>query len=216
MSEQTHEEGTLEATEIITGDLSELFLGGTENWGPKVLTYFGESNRTILIAGDIEEVLANCIVSQLLELDSQSNETITVYINTEGGDVHQALAIFDTMRTIKSPIVTLAVGTCMSAGLLLLQGGDIRSTMPRTRFMYHEPLAGGSVFNSESAAAFAENYEWAKSQAQQIIMERGSITPRQWADEFHGRTAMFLTAQEALDFGLLDTILEYRKEKANG
>ena len=189
-------------------ELSALF-GGSENWAPDTLVYYGPENRAILVAGDVEPGMANSIISQLLQLDSVSQQPIVMYINTDGGDVHQAFAIYDTMRSIRSQIITVAMGTCMSAGVILLQGGDVRTSMPHTRLMYHEPIATATAFDAETAKAFLDNYDWALSQGKGIITERASLSEEQWEEYFAGKTGMYLTAEEAKELNLLDIVTVY-------
>jgi ATP-dependent Clp protease protease subunit len=191
-------------------DLATLIGGSSQEvWRPDTVAFFGSANRSILMSGEVDQSMADAMIGQLLQLDEESNDPIVVYINTPGGELDNALAIYDTMQTVASPIFTIAVGSCMSAGLLLLQGGDVRSSMPRTRLMYHEPMAGANAFNSEGADAFAANYAWAKQQMKEILTEGTNITEKVWKDTFAGKTAMFLSAQEALELDLLDVIMTY-------
>lgn len=197
------EEETEESEEDV---LSLISLAGSENWSPQTLTYFGPEKRSICIFGDIEEAMALAIVSQLMEL-GESDEIIHVYINTYGGDLNQALAIYDTMRMIQAPIVTIACGACMSAGLLIYQGGDLRCATPNTRFMYHEPIYGLQAISAEGADAFVQNYTWAKTTYENILKERSKMKKKTWKDKFSGATNFFFTAHEAKEYRLVDEII---------
>ena len=97
----------------------------------------------------------------------------------------------------------------MSAGLLLLQGGDCRVAMPNTRFMYHEPIAEGTAISQEGMRSFAENYEWAIDTVNSVIRERADISEKVWQEVFNGRTCFYFGATQALELGIVDELFEY-------
>jgi ATP-dependent Clp protease protease subunit len=207
------EEVTEESDELQDGLFDFAQLQGQEVWTPQTLTYYGPNSRTILIAGEIDEGLSNSVISQLFALDEADKETpITIYINTHGGEVGQALAMYDIMRSIGPQIITIAMGNCMSAGLLLLQAGDVRVSMPNARLMYHEPISEGQALSQEGASAFVSNYIWAKDTINGIIKQRSKISNKNWEKYFDGKTAFYFNPPEALKIGLIDHITDYKEK----
>ena len=101
-------------------------------------------SRIIHCFGDIEENMAESIIAQLLYLDAQSKDEIQFYINIYGGDVTAGLAIYDTIKHIKSPVRTICVGKAMSMGAVLLAGGTKgkRCVLPNSTVMIHQALGG--------------------------------------------------------------------------
>ena len=102
-------------------------------------------DRIIFVSGEVEDGMANAIVAQLLFLDAQDNEKdIVMYINSPGGVITAGLAIYDTMRHIKSDVSTVCVGQAASMGAVLLAAGakGKRYSLPNSRIMIHQPLGG--------------------------------------------------------------------------
>ena len=100
------------------------------------------TNRIIFIEGEINDKLSNIIVSELLYLDSISNEDIYIYINSPGGSITSGMAIYDTMNYIKSDTITIGIGLCASMAAFLLSSGNKRYALPNTEIMIHEPIGG--------------------------------------------------------------------------
>lgn len=100
------------------------------------------TNRIIFIEGEINDKLSNIIVSELLYLDSISNENIYIYINSPGGSITSGMAIYDTMNYIKSDTITIGIGLCASMAAFLLSSGNKRYALPNTEIMIHEPIGG--------------------------------------------------------------------------
>ena len=102
-------------------------------------------DRIIFVSGEVEDGMANAIVAQLLFLDAQDNEKdIVMYINSPGGVITAGLAIYDTMRHIKSDVSTVCVGQAASMAAVLLAAGakEKRYSLPNSRIMIHQPLGG--------------------------------------------------------------------------
>lgn len=169
--------------------------------------------RIIFLVGPIEDHMANLIVAQLLFLESENpDKDIHLYINSPGGAVTSALAIYDTMQFIKPDVSTLCTGQAASAGALLLCGGakGKRYCLPHSRMMIHQPLGGYQgqasdieihtremlLLREKLTAIMADHT--GRSQ-QQIMLD----TDRDY----------FMGGKEALDYGLIDAVLEKRPEK---
>lgn len=186
--------------------------GGT--WSPLSLTFFGRTSRAILLSGEVTPELANCIVSQLLELMAESaEEPIYIYINTPGGSITAGLAIYDAMRIVPCPIITIVMGECHSAGLFILQGGDRRAAMPNSSFFYHEPISESAVNTNIASLANAQHYHQCLVKITEILTTRSKITKTAWKKNFEGKTAFFFNAEQAKEFKMIDEIVEYSKPR---
>jgi ATP-dependent Clp protease protease subunit len=187
---------------------------GSDTWGPDTLTFFGKDSRAVLISGEITQNLANCVISQLLELTAESEEDpIYVYINTDGGDVTSGLAIYDIMRITPCPVITIVIGACHSAGLFILQGGDRRGATPHSSFFYHEPVSFYSVNTEHATIAHAEPYQKLRLDIDDILQKRSKISKTAWKKDFAGKTAFFFNANEAKEYKLIDEIIDYTKPR---
>ena len=102
-----------------------------------LLTY-----RIIFLTGEVNDINANIVIGELLYLDKENNKDIYLYINSPGGSVSAGLAIYDTIKYIKSNVITIGVGLCASMGAFLLSSGDKRYALENTEIMIHEPLGG--------------------------------------------------------------------------
>lgn len=167
-------------------------------------------NRSIFITGEIEERLAENAICKLLELDSQSSEPITVYINSKGGSLPSALAIYDALRTVDSSIVTISVGYSGSAALMLMLAGDERLSYENSVFFYHETvLSKTDIKSPESSEATAEGYKIFNEKYNGIIKERTNIPMLEWQNNFKGRTVKFFDSEKALSLGFIHAIIGY-------
>ena len=206
VNEETEEDGDIEE---LVGEL--LKAGKSSEWTPSTLTGYGPETRTILIAGEINSALACAVCSQLLVLDMlDPTASIRVIINSPGGDIVHALAIFDVMRAVQAPIITIVQGAAYSGAFMLVQGGDIRLAFPNSRFFYHEPIQCGPVTSRKESEAIFKGYEWSVETMNSIIRDRADIPKKRWKEVFDGHTALFFTAKEALDLGLVDELMEYQ------
>lgn len=184
------------------------------NWGPDTLAFFGKDSRAILISGEITTNLANCVISQLLELATESDdEPIYCYINTDGGDCIAGMAIYDMMRVITCPVITVVIGACHSAGLFILQGGDRRGATPQSSFFYHELLSFRHVVTQEGNASSAEHYKHLLEQMNKILLDRSKMSKTVWKKDFQGKTGFFFPTNKALEYKLIDEVVEYAKPK---
>jgi ATP-dependent Clp protease, protease subunit len=204
----TEEELTVEETEAEEAQLT-VMEAPAPVWGPKTFAYYGPEQRAVLITDEITFVNTNTIISQILSLTSTSSDPIRVYINTPGGSVVQGLAIYDILRIVDAPIITIALGECSSMGLYLLQAGDIRLATPHTRFFHHEPITYSYVCNKETHEAAAETREWVEQRTQDILRQRAKINKRTWKKFFADRIHFNFDIKTALELKIIDDILEY-------
>lgn len=177
---------------------------------PTTLTYFGKNSRSILLSGEITEEVGNAISSQLLELDSISDSPIQLFINTPGGDVTSAFMIYDALQIITSPVNGIVSGACLSAGLFILQGCHERAAFTNASFMYHETICSlyaDTVRSLQSSANFLVNR---MNVINDIIKKRSKINKKLWDSIFTHHTGHYFDAQQALEYKLLDTIIQKR------
>lgn len=164
------------------------------------------NDRIIFISGEITDETANVVISELLYLDSLNNKDISLYINSPGGSVVAGLAIYDTMNFVKSDVSTIAVGMAASMAAFLLAAGQPskRFALPNSEVMIHEVLGG-----TEGQATVI------KIQADRILKLRDKMNAllakltKKSVSKINKDTENdhFMTAQEALDYGLIDKIL---------
>jgi ATP-dependent Clp protease protease subunit len=169
--------------------------------------------RVIFLTGQVEDHMANLIVAQLLFLESENPEKdIYIYINSPGGSVTAGLAIYDTMRYIKCDIATVCVGQAASMGAFLLSGGTKgkRYCLPNARVMIHQPL-GGFQGQATDFEIHAREILTIKEKLNRLMAEH---TGKTYEEIISGTERdNFLSAQQALDYGLVDTILTKREAK---
>ena len=164
-------------------------------------------DRIIILSGEIDDAKANTIVAELLYLDSLNNDDISIYINSPGGSVTAGMAIYDTMNFVKSDVSTICVGMAASMAAFLLSSGTKgkRKALPNSEVMIHQPLGGAQGQATEIKIAAERilklreklNVLLSKNTGQDLkIIERDT-------ERDH-----FLTSKEALDYGLVDDVLE--------
>ena len=168
-------------------------------------------DRIVMLDTDVNEHSASLLVAQLLFLESQGNEDITFFINSPGGVVTAGMAIYDTMQFIKPDVATVVMGQACSMGSLLATAGapGKRKMLPNARHMIHQPSggAGGQATDMEI-------------QVNEILKMKRNLTQIYVDHNSKGKTyeeflaAMerdnFMSAQEALEYGLIDEIIEKR------
>jgi len=170
-------------------------------------------DRIIFLTGPVEDHMANLIVAQLLFLESENPEKdIYIYINSPGGSVTAGLSIYDTMRYIKPDISTICVGQAASMGAFLLSGGTKgkRYCLPNARVMIHQPLGGfqGQATDFEIHAREILNV---KEKLNRLMAEHTGKTYEQVCKDTERDN--FLSAQQALEYGLVDAIFSSRDAK---
>ena len=169
--------------------------------------------RVIFLCGQVEDHMANLIIAQLLFLESESPEKdIFLYINSPGGSVTAGLAIYDTMKFIKPNISTVCIGQAASMGAFLLSGGEKgkRYCLPNARVMIHQPL-GGFQGQASDFEIHAKEILYIKDKLNRLMAEHTGKDLEEVSKDTDRDN--FLSAQDAVDYGLVDAILEKRLDQ---
>lgn len=164
-------------------------------------------DRIIMLNGEIDDNLANSIVSQLLYLDSINNDDISIYINSPGGSITAGMAIYDTMNYIKSDVNTICIGMAASMAAFLLANGKEkkRFCLPNSEVMIHQPLGGAQGQATEIKIA-AERIIKLKNKLNSILAKRTNKSLKQIEKDTERDN--FMSAEEALNYGLIDKIIK--------
>jgi ATP-dependent Clp protease protease subunit len=166
--------------------------------------------RIIFLVGPVNDGTANLVVAQMLFLESENpDKDIFLYINSPGGSVSAGLSIFDTMQFIKPDVSTLCMGMAASMGSFLLMAGakGKRNALPNSRIMMHQP-SGGAQGQATDIEIQAREILKTREQLNRIYAERtGQSVERIAADMERDR---WMSPSEALDYGLIDKVLEKR------
>ena len=169
-------------------------------------------DNVIFAVGPIEDHMANLIIAQMLFLESENpNKDIYLYINSPGGSITSGLSIYDTMQFIKPDVSTICVGQAASMGAILLAGGaqSKRFSLPNSRMMIHQPISGFQGQASDIDIHAKEVLKM-KSLVNSILSKHTGKTAKQIAKDTDRDN--FMDAKSALDYGLIDQILEERDE----
>jgi len=169
-------------------------------------------NRVVMLGSDVNDDIANQICAQLLYLEGEDpNADIWLYINSPGGSITAGMAIYDTMQFVGCDVATVCLGLAASMGQFLLTAGaaDKRYTLPNARIMMHQPLAGLRGQASDIAIQ-AEQLRYIKRRMAEMIADHSGQTLEQvLADSERDR---WFTADEAKDYGLVDSVIRRRGE----
>ena len=169
--------------------------------------------RIIFITGPIEDGMASLVVAQLLFLEAENpKKEVSMYINSPGGIVTSGLAIYDTMQFIRPQVSTLCTGQAASKGSLLLAAGakDLRFALPNARIMVHQP-SGGFQGQATDIMLHAQEILSLKKRLNEIYVRHTGQPLKKIEDALE--RDMFLTAEMAKDFGLIDRVIEKRPEE---
>jgi len=172
--------------------------------------------RIIFLGTPINDQVANLIVAQLLWLDREDPEReIQMYINSPGGVIYAGLAIYDTMKLIKAPVSTLAVGVTASFGTVLLTAGTKgkRFAMPNATIHMHQPL-GGAQGQASDIVIQANEIIRLRERLNQIFVE-ATGQPKEVIERDTDRD-FYLDAQKAVEYGLVDNVLTVNMKSENG
>ncbi len=166
--------------------------------------------RIIFLVGPIDDHMANLVVAQLLFLESENPEKdIHLYINSPGGSISAGMAIYDTMQFIKSEVSTMCIGMAASMGAFLLQAGakDKRFALPNATVMIHQPLGGfqGQATDIEIHAKYILSL---RERLYTLMAQHTGKSVEEIARD--SERDNFLTAKEALEYGLIDQVLSKR------
>lgn len=168
--------------------------------------------RIILLEGEVHDQMANLIVGQLLYLESEDpDKDITVFINSPGGSVTAGMAIYDTMQFIKPDVSTYVMGQACSMGSLLAQAGATgkRYMLPNARHMIHQPSGGARGMQSDIEISYKE-ITYLKKRLTEIYVKHNSAGKTYEEFERDMDRDKFMSAGEALAYGLIDKIVEKR------
>ena len=172
-------------------------------------------DRLIFIVGPVEDQMANLIVAQLLYLESENAEKdIHLYINSPGGVVTSGLSIYDTMQFINCDVSTICCGQAASMGALLMAGGTTgkRFALPHSRFMVHQPSAGYQGQATDISIHAAETMAL-KARLNAIMAEHTGQSVEQIEKDLERDN--FKSAEDAREYGLVDTVLANRQEMSS-
>ncbi|MGD1524504.1 ATP-dependent Clp endopeptidase proteolytic subunit ClpP [Vibrio owensii] len=163
--------------------------------------------RIIFLTGQVEDQMANLIVAQMLFLESENpDKDIFLYINSPGGSVTAGMSIYDTMQYIKPKVHTVCMGQACSMGAFLLAAGEkgMRTALPNSRVMIHQPL-GGFQGQASDIQIHAQEILTIKNKLNQILSERTG-KPFEEVERDTDRDN-FLSAEQAKEYGLIDEVL---------
>ncbi|MBL6793678.1 MAG: ATP-dependent Clp protease proteolytic subunit [Synechococcus sp. BS307-5m-G36] len=169
--------------------------------------------RILFLGSEVNDGIANSLVAQMLYLDSEdSSKPIYLYINSPGGSVTAGLAIFDTIQYVKSEVVTICVGLAASMGAFLLAAGTKgkRVALPHSRIMIHQPLGGTSRRQASDIEIEAREILRMKDMLNHSLADMSGQTFEKIEKDTD--RDYFLSAQEAMDYGLIDRVISHPTE----
>lgn len=167
-------------------------------------------DRIIMLSGEIDDALANTIVAELIYLEGKDpNKDICLYINSPGGSVSAGLAIYDTMNYIKCDVSTICIGMAASMGAFILSSGKKgkRFALPNSEIMIHQPL-GGAQGQASDIKIHADHIIKIKDKLNKILSENTN-KPIEQIEKDTDRDN-YLSAEDALKYGIIDKIFEKR------
>lgn len=170
-------------------------------------------NRIIFMIGAISYRLASEVIMKMLYLDNlKRGQEISLYINSPGGSVDDTMAIYDTMRFISSPVATYCIGRAQSGAAVVLAAGEKgkRYALPHAKIMLHQPW-GGVTGQAEDIRIQAEEIIKARSMINEILARHTGLDVKRLEQETD--RDKYLTAREALEYGLIDEVLEELDKK---
>lgn len=168
-------------------------------------------DRIIFVDGEINDATADLVVAQILFLESENPEKdISMYINSPGGSVTAGLAIYDTMQYVKCDTQTICMGQAASMGAILLAGGTAgkRFALPSSRVMIHQPWGGAQGQESDIAIQAKEIIRLKKISIEYFAANTKKPKEKVAADM---ERDFYMSAQEALEYGIIDHIMQGRK-----
>jgi len=171
-------------------------------------------DRVILLEGEVHDQMANLIVAQLLFLESEdATKDISMYINSPGGSVTAGMAIYDCMQFIAPDVQTIVMGQACSMGSLLAQAGapGKRFMLPNARHMIHQPSGGARGMQSDIEISYKE-ITYLKKRLTEIYVEHNSNGKTYAEFEKDMDRDTFMSAQQALEYGLIDEVVTKRKK----
>ncbi len=173
-------------------------------------------DRIVFLGTQVNDDVANSIVAQFLFLQSDNSKAdIHFYINSPGGSIAAGLAIYDTMQFVDCPVATYCIGQAASMGAVLLAAGAAgkRKALPNARIMIHQPLAGAEG-TAEDILIHAKEFIKVKEKLNQILIKHTGH-PLEKIEQDTDRDR-FMSAEEALEYGLIDHVIEHAGQMKNG
>ena len=164
-------------------------------------------DRIIFLGSVVEDNMANVIIAQMLFLEAEDpDKDIYLYINSPGGSVTAALAIYDTMQYIKPDVVTICMGQAASAGALLLAAGaeNKRYSLPYSRIMIHQPMGGAQGKASDAEVHIKELLDL-KDILNEIMSKHTGQTEEKISQDIE--KDFFMSAEDAMDYGIIDEVI---------
>ncbi len=169
-------------------------------------------DRIVFLGGEINDAVANTVVAQLLFLEMEDPDAeINLYINSPGGSVTAGMAIYDTMQYVKCPVRTVCIGMAASMGAFLLMAGEKgkRLALPNAEVMIHQPLGGAQG----QATDVQIRAEWLVRTKKKMIAMMSEMTGQPLVKvQADCERDYFMTAQEALDYHIIDEIYQPRQK----
>ncbi|HEY9908877.1 MAG TPA: ATP-dependent Clp protease proteolytic subunit [Thermosynechococcaceae cyanobacterium] len=165
--------------------------------------------RIIFLSQEVDDGIANAIVASMLYLNSEdAAKPIYLYINSPGGSVTAGMAIYDTMQHIKAPVHTICVGLAASMGSFLLAAGSPgrRLALPHSRIMIHQPLGGTGRAQATDIQIEAKEILRLRAQLNQMLADRSGQSLAKIEKDTD--RDYFMSAQEAKEYGLIDSVIE--------
>lgn len=171
-------------------------------------------DRIVFLGGPVDDNAANVVVAQLLFLSNEDSKAdIHFYINSPGGSITAGLAIYDTMQFIRCPVATYCIGQAASMGAVLLAGGqaDKRFVLPNSRLLLHQPMISGVLHGPATDLEIeAQEILRLRSRLYQILAKHTGQSPQKIEKDCDRN--LWLDAQEAIQYGLADRILQKAPE----
>ena len=168
------------------------------------------TERIIFLGTAVDEVVANLVIAQLIHLESEDpDKDVSLYINSPGGSVYAGLAIYDTMQFIKPDVQTICVGMAMSMAAVVLGGGahGKRSALPHSKILIHQGSAGFSGQPTEIEIQAREVISLKRLMEEIMAKHTGQTVEKLSKDMDRD---FYMTAPEAKEYGLIDTVIEHR------
>ena len=170
------------------------------------------NDRIIMLSDQVNDTTASLVVAQLLFLESQDTEKdIALYINSPGGSITSGMAIYDTMQYIKCDVSTICIGMAASMGAFLLAAGakGKRFALPNSEIMIHQPLISGGLSGQCTDIKIHSDHLLRTRQKMNELLAQNTGKPIEQVQADTERDN-YMTAQEALEYGLIDKVIEKR------
>lgn len=180
--------------------------GDFDVWNPYEPKLIGPETRTLALFSDVNSATTLALITQLKHLAEMApEEPISLLLNTEGGSLTDALAIYDCITQLTCPVVCLTTGLCASAGLIIISACDYRVATPNTTFFYHEPVCSPSiVLSEEQLEGISKHYLFSKEVSDKLLKKRTGMKAKVWNKHFKNKTNFYFTAKEAKAFNFID------------